>query len=136
MVGRASHVDTSPRVRSIQEALDNDEFVSSLLPERAPLSTFRVISASRGGLSTVEKGAEGSVKALSCVFRAGREGAVTDHVNVLYDVDMKSGVIGEGTTNQHWYQLGLRAASTRTHPDTGRVVTGTKTAASTRTHPD
>ena len=121
----------------IQEALDNDEFVSSLLPERAPLSTFRVISASRGGLSTVEKGAKGSVKALSCVFRAGREGAVTDHVNVLYDVDMKSGVIGEGTTNQHWYQLGLRApfttpwttaASTRTHPDTGRVVTGTKVA--------
>merc|ERR1711943_174669 len=58
-------------------------------------------------------------------------------VNVLYDVDMTSGVIGEGTTNQHWYQLGLRApfttpwttaASTRTHPDTGRVVTGTKVA--------
>jgi hypothetical protein len=119
----------------IQEALDNDEFVSSLLPEEAPLSTFRVVSASRGGLSSVEKGAENSVTALSCVFRAGREGAVTDHVSVLYDVDMQTGVIGEGTTNQHWYQLGLdkiatcpwlNNTSTTVHPDTGRTVTGTK----------
>jgi hypothetical protein len=119
----------------IQEALDNDEFVSSLLPDNAPLSTFRVVSASRGGLSSVEKGAENSVTALSCVFRAGREGAVTDHVSVLYDVDMNTGVIGEGTTNQHWYQLGLdkvltcpwvNSTSTTVHPDTDRTVTGTK----------
>lgn len=119
----------------IQEALDNDEFVSGLLPDEAPLSTFRVVSASRGGLSGVEKGTEGSVTALSCVFRAGREGAVTDHVSVLYDVDMQTGVIGEGTTNQHWYQLGLdkiftcpwlNSSSTTVHPDTGRTVTGTK----------
>lgn len=31
----------------IQERLENDAFVSSLLPENAPLSTMRVISASR-----------------------------------------------------------------------------------------
>lgn len=31
----------------IQERLENDAFVSSLLPEKAPLSTMRVISASR-----------------------------------------------------------------------------------------
>lgn len=31
----------------IQERLDNDAFVSSLLPDNAPLSTMRVISASR-----------------------------------------------------------------------------------------
>lgn len=31
----------------IQERLDNDAFVGSLLPENAPLSTMRVISASR-----------------------------------------------------------------------------------------
>lgn len=31
----------------IQERLDNDAFVSALLPENAPLSTMRVISASR-----------------------------------------------------------------------------------------
>lgn len=31
----------------IQERLDNDAFVNSLLPDNAPLSTMRVISASR-----------------------------------------------------------------------------------------
>ena len=60
---------------------------------------------------------------------------MTDHVSVLYDVDMKTGVIGEGTTNQHWYQLGLdkvltcpwvNTTSTTVHPDTNRTVTGTK----------
>ena len=119
----------------IQEALENDDFVSSLLPEEAPLSTFRVVSASRGGLTGVDKGAQGSVSALSCVFRAGRKGAVTDHVSVLYDVDMRTGLIGEGTTNQHWYQLGLdkvftcpwtNKTSTSVHPDTNRRVTGTR----------
>jgi hypothetical protein len=123
----------------IQEALENDDFVSSLLPGKAPLSTFRVISASRGGMQLDQKMSakerQANVTALSCVFRAGREGAVTDHVSVLYDVDMKTGVIGEGTTNMHWYQLGLgsifttpwtNSTSMTTHPDTDREVTGTK----------
>lgn len=37
----------------IQERLDNDAFVSSLLPENAPLSTMRVISASRSDSGTL-----------------------------------------------------------------------------------
>ena len=125
----------------IQEFLENDEFVSSLLPEDCPLSTFRVVSQSRAGLPEKFRAAGNSsdekdqVTALSCVFRAGREGAITDHVSVLYDVDMKTGIIGEGTTNQHWYQLGVnKVMSTpwnneetmNVHPDTGRTVTGTK----------
>ena len=71
---------------------------------------------------------------LSCVFRAGRQGAVTDHVSVLYDVDMTTGVIGLGTTNQHWYQLGLARATrcplfseghtVEVHPDCGAPVCG------------
>jgi hypothetical protein len=122
----------------IQEALENDEFVSSLLPDDAPLSTFRVVSASRGGMDDNGGASAASgegVTALSCVFRAGRQGATTDHVSVLYDVDMKTGVIGEGCTNMHWYQLGSKgvlntpwtnSSSTTIHPDTGRTVTGTK----------
>eukprot|EP01051_Picozoa_sp_SAG22_P014964 SAG22_NODE_1892_length_3371_cov_2.789120_1_plen_559_part_00 len=129
----------------IQEFLENDEFVSSLLPEDAPLSTFRVVSQSRAGMPArfqnqskgKGKGADKQeqVTALSCVFRAGREGAITDHVSVLYDVDMSTGIIGKGTTNQHWYQLGLdkplttawnNEETTDVHPDTGRAVTGTK----------
>lgn len=50
------------------------------------------------------------VKALSCVFRAGRAGAATDHDSILFDVDVKSGTIKGGTTNAHWYRLGLHEA--------------------------
>ena len=45
--------------------------------------------------------------ALSCVFRAGRMGALTDHDSVLFDVDPKTGEVLGGTTNAHWYRLGL-----------------------------
>ena len=109
---------------------------------QAPLSTFRVVSQSRAGLpkefnratSTGQLERTSSVTPLSCVFRAGRQGAVTDHVSILYDVDMETGVIGKGTTNEHWYQLGLHKilttpwsnnCSTTVHPDTGRTITGT-----------
>lgn len=44
----------------------------------------------------------GSIQALSCVFRAGRAGAATDHQSILFDVDLASGVIKCGTTNAHW----------------------------------
>jgi len=74
------------------------------------------------------------IKAMSCVLRLGREGASTDHQSVLFDVDIASsehslravtpvgteavatpsastplelGVIKDGYTNSHWYQLGL-----------------------------
>jgi hypothetical protein len=54
-----------------------------------------------------EEDSMSAISALSCVFRAGREGALTDHVNILFDVDNQTGVVREGTTNQHWYNLGL-----------------------------
>ena len=47
------------------------------------------------------------ITALSCVFRAGRAGARTDHVSILFDVDVATGVILGGTTNEHWYNLNL-----------------------------
>lgn len=34
-------------------------------------------------------------------------GAATDHDSVLFDVDVKTGLIKGGTTNAHWYRLGL-----------------------------
>jgi len=128
----------------IQTKLSNNSFVSGLLPKKAPLSTLRVITSSRGGLrqgSTSGPSAplEGNVQpsdvnALSCVFRAGREGALTDHSSILFDVDMRTGKILKGTTNMHWYQLGLdKIVSTdwicldhtiTEHPDTGVRVTG------------
>jgi hypothetical protein len=74
------------------------------------------------------------IQALSCVFRAGRAGASTDHSSILFDVDVKTGKIREGSTNAHWYQLGplgfLKAPwrstyVTDTHPDNGARVAGT-----------
>jgi hypothetical protein len=136
----------------IQERLGNSDWVSSLLPPNAPLSTFRVITCSRAAIamttpmeSLVAKsaGADGGgggddadfVTALSCVFRAGREGAATDHDSILFDVSVETGEILGGTTNKHWYQLGLfRALFGRTpwrsehslthHPDGHIPVTG------------
>lgn len=62
------------------------------------------------------------IEPLSCVFRAGRQGADTDHSSILFDVDAKTGTILKGTTNAHWYQLGpnkvLTTPWTSTHDTT------------------
>lgn len=119
----------------IQERLDNDAFVSSLLPENAPLSTMRVITASRWWLAERQGNKSGAdcVEVLSCVFRAGRQGADTDHSSILFDVDTKTGTILKGTTNAHWYQLGpekilstpwVSTHDTTHHPDNNKLVSG------------
>lgn len=95
----------------IQERIQNGNWVREHLPEDAPLSTFRVITQSRGAMDVSRANAGGctidDVTALSCVFRAGRRGARTDHVSVLFDVDVGTGTVLGGTTNEHWYKLGI-----------------------------
>eukprot|EP00934_Nitzschia_sp_Nitz4_P000818 Nitzschia sp. Nitz4//scaffold6_size259037//217602//219005//NITZ4_001116-RA/size259037-augustus-gene-0.306-mRNA-1//1//CDS//3329557019//818//frame0 len=119
----------------IQEAISNSDWVSTLLPSNAPLSTFRVITQSRGSIHLDQQPRVDQVKALSCVFRAGREGAATDHQSILFDVNVKTGLIQGGTTNSHWYRLGLFEAfpgrcpwrshhSYQTHPDGDIAVSG------------
>ena len=123
----------------IQEKLSNGPFLSSLLPSDAPLSTFRIISSSRGGLAGLGKrqGDESvdisDIEALSCVWRAGRSKAKTDHSAILFNVNPKTGLIKKGTTNVHWYQRGFsKIFSTpwtsehnyTQHPDTGVQITG------------
>jgi len=134
----------------IQPALHNAGDVASLLPGDAPLSTFRVLTASKLGLDSKMAGAGGdggnddedggSVRTLTTVWRAGRSGATTDHVSVLFDVNKSNGKVNRGTTNQHWYQLGpfkwLTSPWTQDiqyhdHPDTkkkikGKVIKGMK----------
>lgn len=90
----------------IQERIQNSEWVAGLLPPNAPLSTFRVITQSRASIDLEREAEAGDVTALSCVFRAGREGADTDHSSILFDVDVATGVFKGGTTNAHWYRLG------------------------------
>ena len=48
-----------------------------------------------------------SIRALSCVLRLGRKDALTDHQAVLFDVNIDQGVIGRGTVNHNWYQIGV-----------------------------
>mmetsp|Transcript_17421 Transcript_17421/g.32871 ORF Transcript_17421/g.32871 Transcript_17421/m.32871 type:complete len:527 (-) Transcript_17421:26-1606(-) len=123
----------------IQEKLGNGPFLASMLPDDAPLSTFRIISASRGGLlsGTSERGSVKmeDINALSCVWRAGLQGAATDHSSILFNVDPKTGEIKKGTTNNHWYQRGFKKIfttprtsehSTTHHPDGAIPITGKK----------
>ena len=126
----------------IQERIANGRWVGDHLPEDAPLSTFRVITQSRGAID-VERAngggcGPGDVSALSCVFRAGRAGARTDHVSVLFDVDVGTGRVLGGTTNEHWYKLGVLSClnpfvrtmwrsddhAVTHHPDGGIPVSG------------
>mmetsp|Transcript_18952 Transcript_18952/g.41287 ORF Transcript_18952/g.41287 Transcript_18952/m.41287 type:complete len:475 (+) Transcript_18952:389-1813(+) len=92
----------------IQERIQNSDWVAGLLPVNAPLSTFRVITMSRASidLGTIDQATKEDIVALSCVFRAGREGADTDHSSILFDVDTTTGLLRGGTTNAHWYKLG------------------------------
>lgn len=121
----------------IQPKLDNYKTVASLLPKNAPLSTFRVMTASRLGITsrTDDDSGDGTapISAVSCVFRAGREGSATDHDSILFDVDVPGKKLGVGTTNMHWYQLGLNKVLSTSwlnnskythHPDGNIPVTG------------
>uniref|UniRef100_A0A6U0YKX4 Alpha-L-glutamate ligase-related protein ATP-grasp domain-containing protein n=1 Tax=Rhizochromulina marina TaxID=1034831 RepID=A0A6U0YKX4_9STRA len=125
----------------IQQTLQNASNIQTLLPVGAPLSTFRVMTGSRAGLSLAETdGGNPSptadpdeVFAFSCVFRAGRANSATDHNSVLFDVDVKNKRFGQGTSNMHWYQLGPTKVFTTSwlnnskfthHPDGNIPVTG------------
>jgi len=119
----------------IQNTIGNSAWVSTLLPPNAPLSTFRVITQSRASLNLNRQATVSDVKSLSCVFRAGRAGADTDHSSILFDVDVKTGLIRGGTTNAHWYNVGLLQAvpgmcpwrshhDYKSHPDGNIPVSG------------
>ena len=126
----------------IQERIDNSDFVNSLLPKNAPLSTFRIITMSKASIDLKSLGDSSSedISALSCVFRAGRENALTDHSSILFDVDLNTGKIKKGSSNDNWYRIGLGNILTcpwrtndedqrvNSHPDVaeGGVIEGKK----------
>jgi len=129
----------------IQERLQNSAFLAELLPSTAPLSTLRVITASRqwpraqrrqrqAAAAAPAADAEPAFEVLTVVLRAGLAGASTDHASIAYTVDIATGELGLGRSNQHWYGLGLRRHALRVgasygrlytcHPDSGVRVTG------------
>ena len=121
----------------IQEKLDNSAFLQEFLPPDAPLSTFRVVTGWEMLDTDEEEIREvdslDHIHAFSCVLRAGLNKAPTDHVSILFDVDMDTGEILRGTTNNHWYRVGMTHvgsgpfSSTHNitrHPDSDLQVTG------------
>ena len=114
---------------------------SQLLPKDAPLSTLRLITASKASArpptrsdGTADAGEPDDAILLSACFRAGREGATTDHSCIMFDMDVPAGRCKKGTSNSHWYQLGVGKAmrcpwyseghTIAEHPDTGFKVDG------------
>lgn len=103
----------------LQPRLYNAPGVAGMLPPKAPLSTFRVITASEGALLRPRAGSEEKdegkpkVRALSCVWRAGHANAETDHRSTFFDVDMASGRLRRGTINSQWYNLFAWPASSK-----------------------
>ena len=119
----------------IQQWLENDAGIARLLPPNAPLSTLRLITASKASAKpSTHVCAPSDVMLLSACFRAGREGAMTDHSCIMFDVDVQAGRCRNGTSNAHWYQLGFVKAlscpwyslghTIASHPDSGRAVAG------------
>lgn len=74
----------------IQEKLNNCESLLKYLPNKAPLSTFRLVT-----LNTVP---------LLCVWRAGHNNAETDHKNTLYSVNLATGIIENKIINDFCYK--------------------------------
>ena len=126
----------------LQAKLENSAELAQLLPEPAPLSTLRVLTASSRNSSDEDR-----IVPLTCVFRAGRKDAATDHRAVCYNVDIKSWSRGGGSAssfrisygaaNSHWYLVGVRKTlrycfgdaslqqkTISVHPDTGRNLIG------------
>ena len=115
----------------IQKRIFNSEYIADMLPKNAPLSTFRVMTIQKNPHPL--KSSLNSVHVLSCVFRAGLQDSQTDHSSVLFDVDLKTGEIKNGTTNNHWYRVGIKKGLTSpwtsdhtitSHPDSKKQVAG------------
>jgi hypothetical protein len=65
----------------IQERLDNSDFLKLLLPNPAPLSTLRVITASRGGLTP--KDPRQGHASTEAGFRSGSPSSHDDALSIL-----------------------------------------------------
>ena len=137
-VGETTNDEDDDEYDSEAELMADDDDDLRVLKEQSSSSDGACAAAgtTRGLMSVEEAAIREDICALSCVFRAGREGALTDHVNILFDVDGVSGEVRKGTTNQHWYNLGVAGALKTTwvsthdvaeHPDVpgGSVVGST-----------
>lgn len=110
----------------IQERLDNCDELKKLLPDDAPLSTFRVIT-----MADPQEGGKIDHLAMTFVWRAGRAGKTTDHSSILFAVDPDTLKVQDGKAFSNWYQVGrpgntnlLSKQKLTTHPDTEKKLAG------------
>ncbi|GMH82536.1 hypothetical protein TrST_g11070 [Triparma strigata] len=115
----------------IQKVIRNSDFVSEMLPPKSPLSTFRVMTISHACVKKEGEEERKDFEELSVVFRAGREGALTDHDSILFPVSPSTGLILPGTINKNWYStyspfttLRSQDVKLEKHPDTGNKIAG------------
>jgi len=111
----------------LQERLYNCDELEKLLPDTAPLSTFRVITM----VDPTAENSESQHVAMTFVWRAGRAGKNTDHSSVLFAVDPDTLEIKDGKAFSNWYGVGKCGLSNlvskkgiTTHPDTGLKLSG------------
>lgn len=112
----------------IQERLYNCAELRALLPEDAPLSTFRVITMA----DPTAESADNRYVPMTFVWRAGRAGKATDHSSVLLAIDPKTLRIKAGMDNSNWYKVGrvvgsfadLLTKQSSQHPDTQTDLQG------------
>jgi len=130
----------------LQEKLENCDEVKELLPTAAPLSTMRVLTGSHGALAKLRgegRASSSNVCTLATVWRAGREGASTDHSCVMVNVPngTKSDILGFASSSAHWYARGWKSfgapLSTKdgfisAHPDTGLELAGKRLPGASR----
>lgn len=117
--GLGCHVFDSVSINGdwiFQETFSNHPFISKWLPNKAPLSSFRIVT-----INNIEK-----IIPLTCVFRAGLNLANTDHDSILFSVDLETGVIGYGSSNCHWYGKKWLGNKITHHPETLVKITGEK----------
>lgn len=112
----------------IQERLYNCAELRALLPENAPLSTFRVITMA----DPTAESADNRYVPMTFVWRAGRAGKPTDHSSVLLAIDPNTLRIKAGMDNSNWYKVGrvvgshadLLTKQSSQHPDTQMDLQG------------
>ncbi len=113
--------------------IENTEVKDAKLKEETQKKTKKM--KSEAPRETLKDKVDKYITPLSGVLRLGREGASTDHSSVLFDVDINKGTVLAGTSNSHWYKLGLNNIfgcpwlpqddGFDKHPDVpGKVVSG------------
>lgn len=100
----------------IQNRLKNSDLFSKVLPYDAPLSTIRIITAKHNN----------DIQTISSCFRAGTSCSITDHDCICFNIDLNTGILKQGKSNNKWYKnrCNLPDIIYNKHPETQKLVSG------------